>query len=84
MLRCPALTPVPWGPRSSFPQRLTTSLRKTHLSDDFLRQRAKDLEIYLNELIQKSFRNAASPFYEVDRSVLERSFAFFRRGGLSQ
>lgn len=70
----------------SFPpeHRLTTSLRKTHLSDDFLRQRAKDLEIYLNELIQKSFRNAASPFYEVDRSVLERSFAFFRRGGLSQ
>eukprot|EP00045_Choanoeca_perplexa_P007113 m.62822 g.62822 ORF g.62822 m.62822 type:complete len:801 (-) comp13936_c0_seq1:117-2519(-) len=58
--------------------------RKPGGSDDkFLHQRAQELETYLNECVQKTYRLPGSPFFEVDRSILEKNFAFFRKGSFN-
>eukprot|EP00911_Craspedida_sp_UC1_P001424 UC1_evm1s1073 len=47
---------------------------------DVVRQRRQDLEIYLINVISKSFQNPQSPFYLADRSSLQRTIPFFRPG----
>ncbi|EGD83650.1 hypothetical protein PTSG_04256 [Salpingoeca rosetta] len=60
---------------------LTTRLRKSRINKDFLDQRAHDLQEYLIDLIAKTYTLPGSPFFEVDRGLLERNVAFFRKGG---
>eukprot|EP00049_Salpingoeca_infusionum_P018444 m.357284 g.357284 ORF g.357284 m.357284 type:complete len:947 (+) comp17775_c0_seq1:102-2942(+) len=69
----------------SFPKKHSLSLAfKKKPDDEFLANRARKLEAYLINLVSKTRTRSGSPFYEVDRSILERTVPFFRNGAMER
>eukprot|EP00055_Hartaetosiga_balthica_P000719 m.137305 g.137305 ORF g.137305 m.137305 type:complete len:909 (+) comp11535_c0_seq1:75-2801(+) len=73
---------IPFPPKHVLTGFLKNRMAKEKM-EDFHKKRAHDLEQYLIDLVSKTYKIKGSPFYEVDRSDLERKLAFFRKGGMA-
>eukprot|EP00049_Salpingoeca_infusionum_P008089 m.130802 g.130802 ORF g.130802 m.130802 type:complete len:133 (+) comp13911_c0_seq4:253-651(+) len=61
---------------------LTTMMKKTNLSEEFLTQRQQDLGEYLLRLVRESYGVERSPFRDTTAEALGRELCFFRKGGV--